>query len=207
MLQTGIFFPSSCQTRSFCRSVVINQSCSHYVTFSALSSFLSCNELCLSSEEGQRSLWTNMIMPKHWGFFVFQVRPLSRAPFDGPSSQRFWCTIPKALTGTRSIKMLSTWWDLSLRANPSVSFIFSHDSGNDKEEQDVHCTRGKCFVVAIPTRVHKHCTKVVQDNKSHCIIFLFFCLFSSLFQHWLIVLCWEAGQSDDREPKKNFYPC
>lgn len=138
-------------------------------------------------------------------FSVFQVRPLSRAPFDGPSSQRFWCTIPKALTGTRSIKMLSTWWDLSSRARPSVSLIFSHDSGNDKEEQDVPCTRGECFVVAIPTRVHKPCTKVVQDNKSHCISFLFFCLFSSLFQHRLIVLCWEAGQSDDREPKKNCY--
>lgn len=161
----------------------------------------SCNELCLSSEEGQRSLWTNMIMPQHCFFYVFQVRPLSRAPFDGPSSQRFWCTIPKALTGTRSIKMLSTWWDLISR----VSFIFSHDSGNDEEEQDVPCTRGKCFVVAIPTRVHKHCTKMVQDSKSHCVTFLFFCLFSSLFQHRFIVLCWEAGQSDDREPKRNFY--
>lgn len=160
----------------------------------------SCNELCLSSEEGQRSLWTNMMMPQHCFFSVFQERPLSRAPFDGPSSQRFWCTIPKALTGTRSIKMLSTWWDLSSRAKPSVSFIFSHDSGNDKEEQDVPCTRGKCFVLAIPTRVH--CTKIVQDNKSH-LSFLLPVLFS--FQHRLIVLCWEAGQSDDREPRKNFY--
>lgn len=54
LLQTGsFFFTSLCQTRSFCPSFFISQSCRHFVTSSVLS-FSSCNEFSLSSDEGQR---------------------------------------------------------------------------------------------------------------------------------------------------------
>lgn len=45
---------------------------------------------------------------------VSQVKALNKAPFDDPSSPRFWCTTPKTRTKTLLIKLLSTWWDVLL---------------------------------------------------------------------------------------------